>query len=182
MLPGVSIGHNEFGAGPHDLRIGHRGPLRMQTNPANPNQMQCRGAWEDMRVIRTPFLVKGAGACRGRSKVHAAWPGFTERGRRTSQGVARCGRRGWKPARRRISQACGWIRRGRGKRVRARRARSAASRQENMGWADRQGNIGYQAVAITPLRPNWSELVPGARRQALRSGTASCRSTRCRTR
>ena len=31
---------------------------------------------------------------------------------------------------------------------------------ENMVWADRQGNIGYQAVAITPLRPNWSGLVP----------------------
>src|SRR5205823_15052100 len=26
--------------------------------------------------------------------------------------------------------------------------------------ADRSGNIGYQAVAITPLRPNWSGLVP----------------------
>jgi penicillin G amidase len=31
---------------------------------------------------------------------------------------------------------------------------------ENMVWADRKGNIGYQAVAITPLRPNWSGLVP----------------------
>jgi len=31
---------------------------------------------------------------------------------------------------------------------------------ENMVWADRQGHIGYQAVAITPLRPNWSGLVP----------------------
>src|SRR5437588_7592309 len=31
---------------------------------------------------------------------------------------------------------------------------------ENMVWADRQGNIGYQAVAIAPLRPNWSGLVP----------------------
>jgi penicillin amidase len=31
---------------------------------------------------------------------------------------------------------------------------------ENMVWADRDGNIGYQAVAITPLRPNWSGLLP----------------------
>jgi penicillin G amidase len=31
---------------------------------------------------------------------------------------------------------------------------------ENMVWADRSGHIGYQAVAITPLRPNWSGLVP----------------------
>ena len=31
---------------------------------------------------------------------------------------------------------------------------------ENMVWADRQNNIGYQAVGIAPLRPNWSGLVP----------------------
>ena len=31
---------------------------------------------------------------------------------------------------------------------------------ENMVWADRDGNIGYQAVAIAPLRPNWSGLLP----------------------
>ncbi len=31
---------------------------------------------------------------------------------------------------------------------------------ENMVWADKQGNIGYQAVGITPIRPNWSGLVP----------------------
>ncbi len=31
---------------------------------------------------------------------------------------------------------------------------------ENMVWADRDGNIGYQAVGIAPKRPNWSGLVP----------------------
>jgi penicillin amidase len=31
---------------------------------------------------------------------------------------------------------------------------------ENMVWADVTGNIGYQAVAIVPIRPNWSGLVP----------------------
>jgi penicillin amidase len=31
---------------------------------------------------------------------------------------------------------------------------------ENMIWADREGNIGYQAVGIAPQRPNWSGLVP----------------------
>jgi penicillin amidase len=29
-----------------------------------------------------------------------------------------------------------------------------------MVWADVNGNIGYQAVGIAPLRPNWSGLVP----------------------
>jgi penicillin amidase len=31
---------------------------------------------------------------------------------------------------------------------------------ENMIWADATGTIGYQAVAITPIRRNWSGLVP----------------------
>ena len=31
---------------------------------------------------------------------------------------------------------------------------------ENMVWADRDRNIGYQAVGISPLRPGWSGLVP----------------------
>jgi penicillin amidase len=31
---------------------------------------------------------------------------------------------------------------------------------ENMVWADKQGNVGYQAVAGAPIRHNWSGLVP----------------------
>jgi penicillin amidase len=31
---------------------------------------------------------------------------------------------------------------------------------ENMVWAGKDGDIGYQAVGITPLRPDWSGLVP----------------------
>ena len=31
---------------------------------------------------------------------------------------------------------------------------------ENMVWADREGNIGWQAVGIAPVRRNWSGLVP----------------------
>jgi penicillin amidase len=31
---------------------------------------------------------------------------------------------------------------------------------ENMIWGDINDNIGYQAVGISPLRPNWSGLVP----------------------
>jgi penicillin amidase len=31
---------------------------------------------------------------------------------------------------------------------------------ENMIWADINKNIGYQAVGVSPIRPNWSGLVP----------------------
>ena len=41
---------------------------------------------------------------------------------------------------------------------------------ENMVWADRAGNIGYQAVGVSPIRPNHSGLVAGAGGRALRVG------------
>ena len=31
---------------------------------------------------------------------------------------------------------------------------------ENMVWVDKQGNIGWQAVGVVPLRPNWNGMVP----------------------
>jgi penicillin G amidase len=36
----------------------------------------------------------------------------------------------------------------------------AAYPGENFVWADRDGNIGYQAVGVAPLRPNWDGLLP----------------------
>ena len=59
VLPGVSIGHNEYGAwgltifgtDSEDLYV-------YDTNPANPNQYRYRGAWEDMRVITTRLRSK----------------------------------------------------------------------------------------------------------------------------
>ena len=36
----------------------------------------------------------------------------------------------------------------------------SADPSENMVWADQEGNIGWQAAGITPIRPNWSGLLP----------------------
>ena len=50
MLPGVSIGHNEYGAWGLTIFGSDSEDLYVyETNPANPNQYKYRGAWEDMR-------------------------------------------------------------------------------------------------------------------------------------
>ena len=60
VLPGVSIGHNEFGAWGLTIFGSDTEDLYVyETNPANPNQYRYRGAWEDMRVIRDTIPVKG---------------------------------------------------------------------------------------------------------------------------
>ncbi len=59
-LPGVSIGHNEFGAwgltifgtDSEDLYV-------CDTTPDNPIQYKYQGGWESMRVINESIPVKG---------------------------------------------------------------------------------------------------------------------------
>ena len=87
VLPGVSIGHNEYGAwgltifgtDSEDLYV-------YDTNPANPNQYQYRGAWEDMRVIKDTIPVKGEAPAAVELEVHAPRPGGLGRPR-APQGV-----------------------------------------------------------------------------------------------
>jgi len=60
VLPGVSIGHNEYGAWGLTIFGSDSEDLYVyETNPANPNQYRYRGAWEDMRVIKETIPVKG---------------------------------------------------------------------------------------------------------------------------
>src|SRR5437899_12179457 len=62
VLPGVSIGHNEYGAWGLTIFGTDSEDLYMyETNPANPNQYKYRGAWEDMRVIADSIPIKGEG-------------------------------------------------------------------------------------------------------------------------
>ena len=158
VLPGVSIGHNEsgawgltiFGSDTEDLYV-------YDTNPANPHQYRYRGGWEEMRIVHESIPVKGGapaavdlkytrhGAVLAEDSVHhkayalrAAW---METGSAPYLASLRMDQaRTWDE----FVDACSYSR----------------IPSENMVWADRAGNIGYQAVAITPLRPNWSGLVP----------------------
>ena len=59
-IPGISIGHNEYGAwGLTVFRTDAEDLYVYLTNPDHPDQYWYKGAWETMRVIRDTILVKG---------------------------------------------------------------------------------------------------------------------------
>ena len=157
-LPGVSIGHNEHGAwgltifptDSEDLYI-------YKTNPANADQYWYRGAWEDMRVVQETIPVKGQESVTLDLKYTRHGPVLAED---PEQHQAFALRAAWLDvggvpylASLRMNQATTW------QEFREACVYSHAP-SENMVWADTQGNIGWQAVGVVPLRPNWNGLVP----------------------
>jgi len=157
-LPGVSIGHNDagawgltiFGTDSEDLYV-------YDTNPENPNQYRYAGGWESMNIVRESIPVKGESPVSVELKYTRHGPVVFED---TAHHKAYAVRAAWREiggapylASLRMDQAHSWN-----------EFRDACSYSripaENMIWADRDGNIGYQAVGIAPQRPNWSGLVP----------------------
>jgi penicillin amidase len=158
MLPGVSIGHNEFGAwgltifgtDGEDLYV-------YDTNPANANEYKYRGGWEPMRVVHDTIAVKGEAPATVDLKYTRHGPVLYEDKEHHKAYALRAAwmETGSAPylASLRMDQAKSWD---------EFREACAFSRipAENMVWADLSGTIGYQAVAITPIRRNFSGLVP----------------------
>jgi len=157
-LPGVSIGHNEFGAwgltifgtDSEDLYV-------YDTNPENALQYKYQGGWESMNVIRESIPVKGEQARVVDLKYTRHGPVIYEDKAHHKTYAVRAAwlQTGAAPylASLRMDQSHSWE---------EFRDACTYSRMpaENMIWADREGNIGYQAVGIAPQRPNWSGLVP----------------------
>lgn len=158
VLPGISIGHNEhgawgltiFGTDTEDLFI-------YDTNPANPLQYRYNDAWEDMRVVEDTIAVKGEPAVTVELKYTRHGPVLYEDQKNRKAYALRAAwlEVGTAPylASLRMNQATTWEQ----FRDACTYSRTPA---ENMVWADVDGNIGYQAVAIAPRRHNWSGLVP----------------------
>jgi penicillin G amidase len=157
-LPGVSIGHNEhgawgltiFGTDSEDLYV-------YDTNPDNPSQYRYHGTWESMTTIAESIPVKGESPVAVELKYTRHGPVvFEDKAHHKAYAV----RAAWLEvggapylASLRMDQARTWE---------EFRDACAYSRipAENMVWADKNRNIGYQAVGIAPLRPNWSGLLP----------------------
>ncbi|MBL4727778.1 MAG: penicillin acylase family protein, partial [Gammaproteobacteria bacterium] len=157
-IPGISIGHNEqgswgltvFGTDGEDLMV-------YETNPANPNQYRYQGSWEDMQIIEEVIEVKDAASVTVELKYTRHGPvSFEDRDKNLAYAI----RPAWMEvggapylASLRMDQAKTWE-----------EFRDATNYShipgENMIWADRDGNIGWQAVGIAPLRRNFSGLVP----------------------
>jgi penicillin G amidase len=156
-IPGVSIGHNEFGAWGLTIFATDGEDLYVyQTNPANPLEYRYRGRWEQMRTVREVIPVKGAAASTVSLHYTRHGPVVYED---SAHHVAYAVRAAWlEPgaapylASLRMDQARSWE-----------EFRDACAFSlipgENMVWADRRGNIAWQAVGIAPIRPNWSGLV-----------------------
>ena len=158
VLPGVSIGHNEhgawgltvFGQDNEDLYV-------YETNPANPDQYRHLGRWEEMTVIRETIPVRGQGDVQVELKYTRHGPVvFQDPDNHVAYAVAAA----WLDygsapylASLRMDQATSWE-----EFVEA--CNYSRIPSENMVWADRAGNIGYQAVGVSPIRPNHSGLVP----------------------
>lgn len=157
-LPGVSIGHNGFGAwgltifgtDSEDLYV-------YDTNPANSSEYQYNGRWEPMTILPDTIPVKGRPPAAVELKYTRHGPVvFEDKAHHKAYAVRAAWREiGGAPylASLRIDQARNW-------REFEEACRYSRIPAENMVWAGKDGDIGYQAVGIAPLRPNWSGLVP----------------------
>lgn len=157
-LPGISIGHNGFGAwGLTVFQVDSEDLYVYETHPDDPNQYRYQGRWENMRVEETEIAVRGGNTRTVELKYTRHGPVVHER---ADEQAAFALRLAWLDigaapylAGLRMSQAQSWqeFREG-----------AAYSRLpgENFVWADRDGNIGYQAVGVAPLRTNWDGLLP----------------------
>lgn len=157
-IPGISIGHNEYGAwGLTVFETDGEDLYVYELNPENQNQYKYQGAWVDMKTIQETIKIKG-------EKDTIVNLHYTQHGPVTlidiENHVAYAVRCAWlEPggspylASLRMDQAKNWE-----------EFREACNYShipgENMVWADKEGNIGWQAVGIAPIRRNFSGLVP----------------------
>ena len=157
-LPGVSIGHNDYGAwGLTIFETDNEDLYVYETNPANANQYKYKGRWEPMKTLTETIPVKGAAAANALLKYTRHGPVvFEDKANHKAYAV----RAGWlEPgcapylASLRMNQARNWT-----------EFREACTFSripgENMIWGDKKGTIGWQAVGISPIRKNWTGLVP----------------------
>lgn len=157
-LPGVSVGHNERGAwGFTIFPIDQEDLYVYETDPDDDSRYQYRGAWEAARVERETIPVKGRGAVEVDLKFTRHGPLlYEDRGRHRAYALkAAWLEEGAAPylASLRIDQSSNW--------TEFRDAcRHFLTPSENLVWADVDGHIGWQAVGLAPIRPNWNGLTP----------------------
>ena len=157
-LPGISIGHNEHGAWGLTIFSNDQEDLYVySTDPRNPARYRYRDGWEEMKVAAENIQVKGAAPVEVALKFTRHGPVLYED---TEKHLAVALRAAWLEAgcapylaSLRMDQARSWP-----------EFREACFRNrtpsENMVWADREGNIGWQATGFFPVRKNWAGLIP----------------------
>lgn len=157
-LPGVSIGHNDHGAwGLTIFATDQEDVLVYDLNPENPRQYRYAGQWEEMTILRETIRLREGEAVQVDLKFTRHGPVLKEDSKHNKAIALRAGwlEIGCAPylASLRMDQARSW-----GEFRQACRFSLAPS--ENMVWADREGNIGWQVVGLAPLRKGWNGLLP----------------------
>ncbi len=157
-IPGISIGHNEHGAwGLTVFRSDAEDLYVYETNPKNPNQYLHQGKWTDFKIIKESILVKGSQAVEVDLKYSIHGPVcFEDEANNVAYAVR-----------------CGWLEYGGSPYLASLRMDQAKNFEEfraacnysnipgeNMVWADKAGNIGWQVVGINPIRSTHSGMVP----------------------
>ena len=157
-LPGISIGHNEHGAWGLTIFSDDQEDLYIyDTDKQNPGRYRYLGGWEEMEVAAEKIQVKGAAPVEVALKFTRHGPVIYED---TKNHLAVALRAAWLEAgcapylaSLRMDQARSWP-----------EFREACLKNrapsENMIWADRKGNIGWQATGFFPVRKNWAGLIP----------------------
>lgn len=158
VIPGVSIGHNDHGAwGLTIFQSDAEDIYIYELNPANHNQYRYKSGWEDMTLVDEQIPIKG-------QQDTLITLRFTRHGPVTYVDSE---------ALRAAAIRCAWLETGSAPYLASLRMNQATDWNsfqkacdfsyipgENMIWADQTGTIGWQAVGITPKRPNFSGMVP----------------------
>ncbi len=157
-IPGISIGHNEHGAwGLTVFSTDGEDLYVYDLNPDNSTQYRYQDSWEDMTVITESIPVKDQENIEVDLKYTRHGPVAYIDEENNKAYAVRCAwlEPGGSPylASLRMDQATSWE-----------EFRAACNYShipgENMVWADKDGNIGWQSVGIAPIRRNFSGLVP----------------------
>ena len=157
-LPGISIGHNRYGAwGLTIFSVDQEDLYVYDTHPEDPDRYLYRDSWEDMRIFHENVAVRGKSPVSVELKYTRHGPVLHQDQENHKAYALRAAwlEVGCAPylASLRMDQARTW--------EEFREACSfSRTPSENMVWADREGNIGWQAVGIAPLRPAWDGLLP----------------------
>lgn len=158
VIPGISIGHNEYGAwGLTIFETDGEDLYVYDLNPQNLGQYRYKNRWVNMKEIRERISVKDSGDVMITLR-------YTFHGPVTFIDTA--GRKAY-------AVKCAWLEPGGAPYLASLRMNQARNWQdfrqaskyshipaENMVWADRKGTIGWQVVGITPVRKNFSGMVP----------------------
>lgn len=157
-IPGISIGHNEYGAWGLTIFGTDSEDLYVYAlNPNNLRQYQYQGKWEDMKVIKEIIKVKGKSDVIIDLLYTRHGPiSYVDSQNKKAYAIR-----------------CGWLEPGAAPYLASLRMDQAKTWEEfreacsyshipslNMVWADKKGNIGWQVVGYQPIRKKFSGLVP----------------------